>query len=211
MLKRESRAGQLLAAAMLMFTTAFSGHALAAERFTEGAHYSVVESLKPSESLPSITKYIWIGCPYCIDVNPLLAQAQANHEGLSIDVRHSVRNPNWERDARIFSALQIENRTDTVDGLMVHYVERRRGGEAIDEIDLLPYLAKQGVDAEAVSQLMYGEQVNAMIEEAKREDRVIDIQAVPTLVINNRYAIKQHDDIKTVADQLALIDYLLAK
>ncbi|GAA4885216.1 thioredoxin domain-containing protein [Ferrimonas pelagia] len=155
-------------------------------------------------------EYIWIGCPYCIEMKPYLSELMTKHESLALILRHSTKNEIWERDARLFYALDQLNQLVYLDELMEFYVELRRAKTPPEQEDFNRFFSERGLDHAEIMRIADGADVNALIDVTKAEMTAIDLKSVPTLVVNGKYMVLYDNDLETNEQRMALAEYLMA-
>ncbi|SHH93921.1 DsbA family protein [Ferrimonas marina] len=176
--------------------------------YVEGVHYKQVSGIEIEADTPFLVEYLWIGCPYCIKIEPYLDGYLADNQETALVRRHSAKNPTWERDARLYYALEQSNQLAVLHELMDHYVALRRSGVDAADADLAPFFAERGMDYDALLKLANGADVDALIATTKREMDAIELQFVPTLVVNGKYMVLYSDAIETNEQRMALVEYL---
>ncbi|MBY5991163.1 DsbA family protein [Ferrimonas balearica] len=179
--------------------------------FVEGVHYKAISGMEIEAEAPYLVKFIWIGCPYCIDIAPYVDSYLADNEEVTLYTRHSAKNEIWERDARLYYALAQTGNTAVVPELMTRYVELRRAKTPPEHADFEAFFAERGLDYAELQTRAEGAEVNALVEATKREMAALDVKYVPTLVVNGKYMVLYSDDIETNEQRMAMVEYLMAK
>ena len=180
--------------------------------YKEGVHYRIVELEADSyQPEPSLLEYIWIGCPDCSNFEPHITEYASNINDISFMKRHSVKNPTWEKDARIYYGLISIGRQDVIPELMEYYVKIRSIGSMPIETDFINFFELKNIDHSLLKGAMESRWVNNKIVSTKKEMSRIGVSWVPTVIVNNKYMALFTGDIKTDEDYIKLVDYLMKK
>ena len=179
--------------------------------YQQDVHYRVVSDIDVSDydtSKPFILEYFWFGCPHCQDMEPKLNDFAKDH-GLSIFKKHAALNPRWGQDARIFYALEAMGRMDLIDEMFVLYAKAAKEKRQPTRDDIKALVEAAGEQSVLFFDKVGSPEVLDKIQIGLNEMIKNKITGVPALVVNGKYIIKSHADIKTEADFFNLLGYLL--
>jgi thiol:disulfide interchange protein DsbA len=194
----------------------FSGAALVSAQpalFIEGTHYEAldepVRTADPNKI--EVTEVFWYGCPHCYEFEPLLESWVSK---LPSDVMF-VRSPGMWDDlmkthAQIYYTAQELKVFDKIHSVAFNEIHQKRNylqtPEAIREM-----FVAQGVDGAAFDKAWASFQVNSGVRQAETRMREYGVRGVPNLIVNGKYRITTGDAVRTQADMLKVVDFLVAK
>lgn len=199
----------LILMALLGISTAFAQPAL----YIEGTHYEAIE--KPVRTADpnkvEVTEVFWYGCPHCYAFEPLIESWTAK---LPSDVAF-VRSPGiWnevmEIHAQIYYVAEALGALDKVHGAAFNAIHQKgnylENGEAVKAL-----FVAQGVKAEDFDKTWDSFAMTSAVKKAGTRMRDYGVSSVPCLVVNGKYLITINDSVKTQADMLKVVDFLVNK
>jgi thiol:disulfide interchange protein DsbA len=199
----------LLLLALLSVSTVFAQPAL----YVAGTHYEVIE--KPVRTADpnkvEVTELFWYGCPHCYAFEPLINSWAAK---LPSDVAF-VRSPGiWsaamEIHAQIYYAAEALGALDKIHDVAFDAYHQKRNyledAAAVKEL-----FVAQGVSAEDFDKTWDSFAMTSAVKKAASRFREYGASSVPSLVVNGKYLISVNDSVKSQADMLKVVDFLVAQ
>ena len=199
---------------ILFLTALFAGAAMAQPAlYVEGTHYETLD--KPVRTADpnkvEVTEVFWYGCPHCYAFEPLLESWVAK---LPADVVFNRSPGMWnammETHAKIFYVEQALGSFDKTHKVIFDTIHQKHNyletQDAIREV-----FVAQGVDAAAFDKAWTSFQVTSNVKQASTRMREYGVNGVPNLIVNGKYRVSSGDAVKTQADMLKVVDYLIAK
>lgn len=185
-----------------------------AAEFTAGKDYKVLNTqLKdPSTKGPFLMEYLWLGCPHCQAMNPLVKAFEESHSKVSIVRRPALGNDRWVFDAHVFYGLFGTGNGAKIYDLMNYYRDTARKERRLPDLaDIKAYLGNHGVDAAKFEQQMDSDATMNKLSAAYRDQQSIGLKSVPVLLVNGKYQIKLEalNGKDPQARFAKLLDYLL--
>ncbi|WP_194757511.1 thiol:disulfide interchange protein DsbA/DsbL [Aliidiomarina indica] len=179
--------------------------------FQAGAHYRVLEfPVHQDRNEPFIVEYLWVGCPYCQQFEPILQGFKAENPEVTFVRRHGSLTNRWIVDGRIFHAIDLLADHDMTPAILEFYASKAPnlpGGE-----DLAQFVEEQGLDADEVFAKADSDEVNAIMADNLTDMDQNGMRGVPAIVVNGRYLVSNSlpENIATSDDYYALLNYLLS-
>ncbi|MBE0362958.1 thiol:disulfide interchange protein DsbA [Pseudoalteromonas ulvae UL12] len=173
-------------------------------QYQEGVHYRIVSGIDAEGAkVPFIVEYFWLGCPHCQHFEAPLQAYKAQQPELGFVRKHAILNESWANDGRIFYALQQTNNMDHFADLFDLYKQGMTQQRFDDfftrnDIDKEAFLTIAGQDATVI----------AKMQQSLKEMTDNKIHSVPAIVVNGKYLVVPHDDLRSNEAYFALVDYL---
>jgi protein dithiol oxidoreductase (disulfide-forming) len=195
--------------ALLFAGTAFAQPAL----YVDGTHYETlakpVRTADPSKI--EVTEVFWYGCPHCYAFEPLLESWVGK---LPADVSF-VRSPViWdaatEFHAKVFAVEQALGSFEKTHKPIFDAFHQKHN-RLLDEKSVRELFVAQGVDGAAFDKTWASFGVSSAVKQASTKVQEYGITGVPSLVVNGKYRISTGEAVKTQADMLKVVDFLVAK
>ena len=185
--------------------------AVHATELRPGQDFQIIEPAFPVEDKTQIEviEFFWYGCNHCNDFDPVL---DAWVKKLPADVsfrRVPALFPNmkWAPGARLFYTLEAMQLTEKLHGKAFRAIHEERL-RLDDDIVLLDWVAKQGVDRAKFKETMLSFAVNARVQQARSTTAAATIGGVPTVIVQGRY---MANTTGNYSDLLRVIDQLVAR
>ncbi|MES2626967.1 MAG: thiol:disulfide interchange protein DsbA/DsbL [Pseudomonadota bacterium] len=199
----------LILLALLGISSAFAQPAL----YVDGTHYETIA--KPVRTADpnkvEVTEVFWYGCPHCYAFEPLI---NSWAEKLPSDVAF-VRSPGiWsaimEVHAQIYYVAESLGVLDKVHSVAFDNIHQKgnylEDGEAVKAM-----FVGQGVSPEDFDKTWDSFAMTSAVKKAATRMREYGVSSVPCLIVNGKYLITINDSVKTQADMLKVVDYLVGK
>lgn len=182
--------------------------------FIEGRDYQVIQSSNQDtyKSGPvHVTEFFSYGCPWCYRLDSAVYQWTVK-QGKSIQFTKVpvVFNQNWDTYAKAFYIIDSMSLDKTVnDNLFKTIIVDKQPLDKQQE--LIEFFKKNGVDASIVeSALTHSPSIDLRLKADEALMAKYQINAVPTLVVNNQY--KTNLQMAKSEDRLfKILDYLLSE
>ena len=199
----------LILMALFSVSTVFAQPAL----YVEGTHYTVIE--KPVRTADpnkvEVAEVFWYGCPHCYSFEPLINSWVGK---LPSDVAF-VRSPGmWngmmETHAQIYYVAEALGALDKVHGAAFDAIHQK--GNYLEDVKAIKALfVAQGVSAEDFDKTWGSFAMTSAVKKASTRMREYGVSSVPCLIVNGKYLISNNDNVKTQADMLKVVDFLIAQ
>ncbi len=187
---------------------------LAAEaQLQEGRDWRPITPPRPG-AVPGkleVLEFFSYGCPHCGDFNPVV-EPWAKHLGADLSFRRvpvTFGRAPWAALARLYFALELSGDLARLDQAVFTAVTKDKRNLFTDAA-ILAWLGGQGADTAAFGPLLGSFAVATQLAQAEALARDFQIDSVPTLVVDGRYAVVGRE-AKGFADLLAIADGLIVK
>ena len=135
-----------------------------------------------------VVEFFWYGCPHCFELEPHLKKWTAK---LPQDVEFrripAVPTERWLAGARIFYTLEALDLLDKLHGKAFDAIHID-GVNLNDEKVMLEWVAGKGVDRARYADAWKSFSVQSKTRRAVQQTQAYDINSVPTLVVDGKYA-----------------------
>ena len=164
--------------------------AAAAERWTEGVHYELVENPEPrAEGAPiEVIEALWYGCPICYNLEPHLARwLETKPDDVEFVRLHASLSPSWRIPARAFYAAEALGVTDQVHQALFDTIHQ--GRSALNDMAVLDALFEQhaGIDRETFRAAYSSSKIDYAMRDGDARLRKFLVRGVPTLIVAGKY------------------------
>ena len=163
---------------------------LARAEFTEGRQYMEVPFPIPVETGNKIEvrEIFWYGCPHCYVLEPGLAhwlkKLPANAQFVRMP---ATAAPHWQIHAQTYYTFDALGALDKLHGAFFKAVQEQKGGGLNDEKGIADFAASHGIDRKKFTEAFNSFGVRLKLEKAKQINQDLNINSVPTLVVDGRY------------------------
>lgn len=192
---------------LLVATTLMSLSAFAAQ-FSEGKHYTVLDTAKASS--PTVTEFFSFYCPHCYGFEPVMEGLKDElPEGATFQKVHvsfmgnSMAVPMAKAYATMV-ALKVEDKVVMPMFKQIHDFKNTPSNEA----ELRQVFIDNGVSAKKFDSAFNGFAVDSMQKRFDKQFKATGLSGVPGVVVNNKYIVKS-DGIETITEYYQLVNYLL--
>jgi protein dithiol oxidoreductase (disulfide-forming) len=205
-----SRNRSLTPAAVVLSALALLVSPLASAELTEGKDYRTLTPPQPTSSPGKIEviEFFSYGCPHCSDFYPLVSAwvARLPKDVVFRRVAVGFGRPQWVNLARAYYALEATGDLAKLDGAVFHAIHAEHQ-PLFDEESLARWVGEHGGNAAQFANAYTSFGVNNQTFQADEMTETYRIEAIPTLVVNGKYAAKGD----TFAEMLANADKLIAR
>jgi thiol:disulfide interchange protein DsbA len=178
-------------AAVAAMALAFAGVAAiaGAQGLAEGTNYVRLKNPMPVETGKNIEviEFFSYGCPHCGELEPLL-QGWLKNKPADVTFRRIpvMFQPRWENLAKAYYTLEAlnEDKLSPEVFLAIH----TRNAPLWNEKDFLDWVASKGVDRKKAEELFNSFGISGKVSRAKQLAGGYQIQSVPTIIVDGRYA-----------------------
>jgi protein dithiol oxidoreductase (disulfide-forming) len=183
--------------------------AAAAETFEAGRDYLEMPFAAESEGKHiEVREFFWYGCGHCFQFEPAITSWLKRKPANVEFIRTPGMAPSWAIHAQAFYALENIGALDKLHKPLFHAVQS--GRRLSNETALADFVAAQGVDAKKFRDAFNSFGVRMKMDRARQLNEEFRIDAVPTLVVANRY-ITSPSMVHGEARALEVLDFLVAK
>jgi protein dithiol oxidoreductase (disulfide-forming) len=174
------------AAALAFFAIAASA---GAQALTEGTNYVRLKNPMPVETGKNIEviEFFSYGCPHCGELEPVL-QGWLKNKPADITFRRIpvMFQPRWENLAKGYYTLEALNEDKLSPEVFVALHSRNM--PLWNEKDFLDWVATKGVDRKKAEELFNSFAIVGKVNRAKQLAASYQIQSVPTIIVDGKYA-----------------------
>jgi protein dithiol oxidoreductase (disulfide-forming) len=159
-----------------------------AQGLTEGTNYVRLKNSMPVEGKNiEVIEFFSYGCPHCGEFEPVL-QGWLKNKPADVTFRRIpvMFQPRWESLARAYYTLEALNEEKLTPEVFV--AVHTRNAPLWNEKDFLDWLATKGVDRKKAEELYGSFAIVGKVNRAKQLAQAYQIQSVPTMVIDGKYA-----------------------
>lgn len=202
----------LLIAAILsygLYTVYFAG-APADGEFVEGTHFEIIENpipRRPTEPI-SVYEFFSYGCVHCKNFDPLIeAWKETLPEDVAFERKPASFNPIWEMLGRTYYTL-IELDTLDRNHQRLFRAIHDNGRQFLSAQMLADFCTDSDADSERFLEVFNSAGVRRQMSAATEQMRQLGVNAVPTLVVAGRYAVRREVGR---AQSLEVVNYLLER
>jgi thiol:disulfide interchange protein DsbA len=177
----------------------------------EGKQFTRLQMPQPTEpnGKVEVIEFFWYGCPHCAEFEPTL---QAWKQQLPADVSFrkvpAIFRDSWVPGARLFYTLEALGLLDRLSDAVFAALHRQRIN-LNDELVLLDWVARQGVDRRAFAAAYHSAAVGGKVRKAAEMTQEYGFGGVPVLIVGGKYMPSL--EVGTYADMLRVVDDLIAR
>jgi thiol:disulfide interchange protein DsbA len=159
-----------------------------AQGLTEGTNYVRLKNPMPVDGKNiEVIEFFSFGCPHCGELEPIL-QGWVKNKPADVTFRRIpvMFQPRWENLARVYYTLEALNEEKLIPEvfLAVH----ARNTPLWNEKDFLDWVATKGVDRKKAEELYGSFGIVGKVNRAKQLAGSYQIQSVPTMIVDGKYA-----------------------
>ncbi len=162
---------------------------LARAEFTEGRQYMQVPFPTPVETgnRIEVREIFWYGCSHCYVLEPgltrWLKQLPANAQFVRTP---ATASPRWAIHAQAYYAFEALGAMEKLHGVFFKAVQEQPGA-LNDEKGIADFVARHGIDRKKFTEAFNSFGVRLKLEKAKQVNQDLNINSVPTLVVDGKY------------------------
>jgi len=160
-----------------------------AQGLAEGTDYTRLKNAMPVETGKNIEviEFFSYGCPHCGELEPLL-QAWLKSKPADVTFRRIpvMFQPRWENLAKAYYVLEALNEEKLSPEIFVAI--HARNAPLWNEKDFLDWIATKGVDRKKAEELFNSFGIVGKVNRAKQLAQSYQIQSVPTIIVDGKYA-----------------------
>jgi len=160
-----------------------------AQALTEGTNYVRLKNPMPVETGKNIEviEFFSYGCPHCGELEPML-QGWLKTKPADVTFRRVpvMFQPRWENLAKGYYTLEALNEEKLSPEVFV--AVHSRNMPLWNEKDFLDWIATKGVDRKKAEELFNSFTVVGKVNRAKQLAAAYQIQSVPTIIVDGKYA-----------------------
>jgi len=205
------RSMQILTFVMLM-PLAFSSFAQI-EKYVAGTHY--IELAAPvntnDSSKVEVLEAFWYGCSHCFRFEPLIANWEAT-AGEDVDfVRFpAMWNALMEVHAQVYYTAEAMDALDIVHEPVFNAINIE-GNRLQNENQIGALFAEYGISEDDFSKAFNSFTVRTKVNQAKQRMQAYEIRSTPNMIVNGKYLVTTGETVRTQADMLEVVDFLVEK
>jgi protein dithiol oxidoreductase (disulfide-forming) len=161
----------------------------AAAEFLEGVEYQRLTNAQPVETGQKIEvrEFFWYGCPHCYVLEPHLEKWHKTMPKNAAFVRTpGALNPHWMTHARTYYAFEALGLTDKLHRKLFDALHLQK--QHLDDPQLIAdFVRDNGGDRKAFLEAYNSFGVQTSVSRAQRLAQAIQLQSVPTLIVDGKY------------------------
>jgi protein dithiol oxidoreductase (disulfide-forming) len=183
--------------------------AASAETFEAGRDYLEMPFAAESDGKRiEVREFFWYGCGHCFQFEPAIKNWLTRKPENVEFIRTPGMAPSWAIHAQAFYALENVGALDKLHEPLFHAIQS--GRRLSNEAALTDFVAAQGVDAKKFGDAFNSFGVRMKMDRARQLNEEFRIDAVPTLVVANRY-ITSPSMVNGEARAFEVVDFLIAR
>ena len=180
------RAATAAAAVAFVAVAASAG----AQGLAEGTNFVRLKNPMPVETGKNIEviEFFSYGCPHCGELEPML-QAWLKNKPADVTFRRIpvMFQPRWENLAKAYYTLEALNEEQKLSPDLFVALHARNA-PLWNEKDFLDWVASKGVDRKKAEELFNSFGISGKVSRAKQLAGGYQIQSVPTIIVDGKYA-----------------------
>ncbi len=197
---------------VLLMPLAFSSLAQI-ERFVAGTHYTELKAPVNTNDPDKIEvlEVFWYGCSHCFRFEPLIANWEAN---MATDVDFGRFPAMWnglmEVHAQAYYTAEAMDALDIVHEHIFNAINVE-GNRLENESRIGALFTEYGINEEDFSKAFNSFSVRTRVNQAKKRMQDYEIRSTPNMIVNGKYLITTGEAVRTQAEMLEVVDFLVEK
>ncbi|MDF1766961.1 MAG: thiol:disulfide interchange protein DsbA/DsbL [Gammaproteobacteria bacterium] len=210
-LKSQTILGSLLAFALtLPLATSASAQI---EKYVAGTHYIELRAPvnTPDDSKIEVLEAFWYGCSHCFRFEPLVADWESK-AGDDVDFRRfpAMWNALMKVHAQIYFTAEAMNAIGAVHEPVFDAINVE--GNRLHTEELIGDLFEEHGIARADFEAAFNSfSVRTKVNQAEKRMQDYEIRSTPNMIVNGKYLIATGEAVRTQAEMLEVVDFLVAK
>lgn len=193
-----------------LFTILLLSTMAQAATFKEGVNYQVIGTHQTAK--PTVTEYFSLYCPHCYNFEPIIEEVKKGlPEGTDFEKIHVsfMGGSMGVSMAKAYATMKVLNVEDELIPAMFYQIHQlKKAPRNVQELH--DFFVKNGVDGTEFDAAFNSFIVSSMQSRFDKSFKNAGLRSVPSVVINGVYLITA-GSVKSTAEYLALVKYLLAK
>ena len=184
---------------------------LQAEVFKAGQHYKQLSQQSTAvDGDVEVLEFFWYGCPHCYTFEPYIKSWKKTKPANVKFVRlPAIFRPDWEVQAKSYYALQLMGEIENIHGKIFEVINKDK--KRLNTVELMAdFVEKNGVNRQRFIKEYNSFAVDGMIRKVKKQQKVHQIQGVPSVVINGKYLISG-SMAGSYDNMIKIMNYLIEK
>ena len=181
-----------------------------AANFKEGINYQVIGTHQSAK--PSVTEYFSFYCPHCYNFESIIDEVKkglpAGTDFEKIHVSFMGGNMGVSM-AKAYATMKVLNVEDELIPAMFYQIHELKKAPR-NESQMHDFFVKNGVDGSEFDAAFNSFIVSSMQSRFDKSFKEAGLRSVPSVVVNGIYLVTA-GSVKSTADYLELVKYLLAK
>ena len=197
---------------ILLLPLAFSSYAQP-EKFVAGTHY--IELSVPvntnDASKVEVLEAFWYGCTHCFRFEPLITNWEANMADDVEFVRFpAMWNALMEIHAQVFYAAEALDALDVLHEPIFNAINIE-GNRLQNESQIGALFVAHGISQSDFESAFNSFSVRTKVKQAETRMAGYQIRSTPNMVVNGKYLVTTGEAVRTQAEMLEVIDFLVEK
>ena len=183
------------------------------DRYVAGTHYTELRAPVNTKdsSRVEVLEAFWYGCSHCFRFEPLLADWEENKPD-DVDFVHfpAMWNGLMKVHAQVYYAAEALDAIDILHEPIFNAINIE-GNRLSTEDQIGALFAKHGVAQDAFKSAFNSFSVRTKVNQAEKRMEDYEIRSTPNMIVNGKYLISTGDAVKTQAEMLKVVDFLVEK
>jgi protein dithiol oxidoreductase (disulfide-forming) len=197
---------------LMLLPMAFSSFAQI-ERYVAGTHYTELRApVNTNDSAKiEVLEAFWYGCSHCFRFEPLLND-WASKQGDDVDFVHfpAMWNALMKIHGQIYYAAEALDAIDVIHEQVFNAINVE-GNRLQNERQIADLFARHGIDADEFEAAFNSFSVRTKVNQAEKRMQDYQIRSTPNMIVNGKYLIATGEAVRTQAEMLEVVDFLVDK
>ena len=183
------------------------------ERFVAGTHY--VELDAPVNTRDSskieVIEAVWYGCSHCFRFEPLVENWESS-AGADVDFTRfpAMWNGLMKIHAQVYYAAEALDALEVVHEPVFNAINIQ-GNRLQNEAQIGDLFAEHGIAKDKFETAFNSFSVRTKVNQAEKRMQDYQIRSTPNMIVNGKYIITTGENVKTQAEMLEVVDFLVEK
>ena len=183
------------------------------ERFVAGTHYVELDNPVNTRdaSKVEVIEAFWYGCSHCFRFEPLIANWEEKAQDYVDFTRFpAMWNGLMKIHAQVYYTAEALDALDTVHEPVFDAINIK-GNRLQNEAQIGELFAENGIAKADFEKAFYSFSVRTKVNQAEKRMQDYQIRSTPNMIVNGKYVITTGEAVRTQADMLEVVDFLVQK
>lgn len=183
------------------------------ERFVAGTHYVELDApvnTRDSSKIEVIEAF-WYGCSHCFRFEPLVENWESS-AGTDVDFTRfpAMWNGLMKIHAQVYYAAEALDALEVVHEPVFNAINVQ-GNRLQNEAQIGDLFAEHGIAKDKFETAFNSFSVRTKVNQAEKRMQDYQIRSTPNMIVNGKYIITTGENVKTQAEMLEVVDFLVEK
>jgi thiol:disulfide interchange protein DsbA len=201
-----------LVAFVALLPLAFSSYGQI-EKYVAGTHYTELSAPVNTNdsSKVEVIEAFWYGCSHCFRFEPLIENWEAS-AGPDVEFNRfpAMWNALMKIHAQVYYAAEALDALDVLHEPVFNAINLE-GNRLQNERQIGDLFAEHGISKEDFEASFNSFSVRTKVNQAERRMQDYEIRSTPNMIVNGKYLITTGENVRTQADMLEVVDFLVEK